>query len=116
MYLKITSALGSALLFAALSQPSFARGKTSSGATQTVTGCVAQGDEPNEYSIKADDGKTYGLKSAKVDLAKHMGHKVTVTGSVTAAKEKNKVSKSGVPEEDMHMKVNDLKMVSTTCQ
>lgn len=115
MFAKITAALGCAVLFAALSQPSFGRGKSSTANT-TVTGCLAKGDEANEYAIKADDGKTYGLKSSKVDLAQHMGHKVTVTGSVTPAKEKTKVSKSGLPEEDMHMRVTDLKMVSTSCQ
>jgi hypothetical protein len=36
--------------------------------------------------------------------------------SISHEKEKTKVSKSGKPEEDMHMKVTDLKMVSTICE
>ena len=111
MLAKISGALACAVLVGGLSQPMSAGDKS---AAATVTGCLAKGDGTNEYAIKADDGKTYGLKSSKVDLAQHMGHKVTVTGAVS--NEKTKVSKSGVPEEDAHMKVTDLKMVSTTCQ
>jgi hypothetical protein len=117
MLVRISGALACAVLIAALSQPTFARGKTNAANTTTVTGCLTQGDEPNEYAIKsAEDGKTYGLKSTKVDLAQHLNHKVTVTGAASHEKEKTKVSKSGKPEEDMHMKVTDLKMVSTSCQ
>jgi hypothetical protein len=116
MLAKISGALACAVLVAGLSQPTFARDKTNTANTATVSGCLTQGDEPNEYAVKAEDGKTYGLKSSKVDLAQHLNHKVTVTGAVSHEKEKTKVSKSGKPEEDMHMKVTDLKMVSTTCQ
>jgi hypothetical protein len=112
MLAKISGALACTVLVGGLSQPMSARDK--SGAT-TVTGCLDKGDGANEYAIKAEDGKTYGLKSSKVALAQHMGHKVTVTGAVSNEKEKTKVSKSGVPEEDAHMKVTDLKMVSATC-
>jgi maltose-binding protein MalE len=118
MLVKISGVLVCAVLVAGLSQPTFARGKTNTANTATVTGCLTQGDEPNEYAVKAtEDGKTYGLKSSnsKVDLAQHLNHKVTVTGTVSQ-KEKTKVSKSGKPEEDAHMKVTDLKMVSPSCQ
>jgi len=116
MLARISGALTCAILVASLSQPIFARGKTNTTNTATVTGCLAQGDEPNEYAIKADDGKTYGLRSSKVNLAQHLNHKVTVTGAVSGEKEKTKVSKSGKVEEDAHMKVTDLKMVSPSCQ
>ena len=116
MFAKLSGALICTVLMAGLSQPTFAFGKTNTGSTATVTGCLMQGDEPNEYAVKAEDGKTYGLKSSSVDLAQHMNHKVTVTGVVTKEKEKTKVSKSGKPEEDVHMKVSALTMVSTSCQ
>jgi hypothetical protein len=116
MLAKISGALACAVLMTGLSQPTFARGKTNTANTASVTGCLTQGDEPNEYAVKAtEDGKAYGLKSSKVDLAQHLNHKVTVTGAVSQ-KEKTKVSKSGKPEEDAHMKVTNLKMVSTNCQ
>jgi hypothetical protein len=84
--------------------------------TATVTGCLAQGDEPTEYAIKTESGKIYALSSSTVDLAKHMNHRVTVTGAATANNEKNSTTSIGQPEEDFLMKVTNLKMVSTTCQ
>src|SRR6267154_419017 len=74
-----------------VTQAGFAQEK-GSGAKATVTGCLQKGDEANEFSITGEDGKTYGLRSSSVDLAKHLGHKVTVTGTLkaeSAEKEKN---------------------------
>src|SRR6266576_6978656 len=50
--------------------------------TQSVTGCLQKGDEPGEYSITGEDGKTYGLRSKAVNLLQHLGHKVTITGTI----------------------------------
>jgi hypothetical protein len=58
-----------------------AQEKSASGKT-TVTGCLQKGDEPGEYSITGEDGKTYGLRSKAVSLSEHLGHKVTVTGTL----------------------------------
>jgi hypothetical protein len=91
-----------------------AKGKT----PVTVTGCLAQGDERNEYAIKDSAGKTYGLKSSKVNLKSHPGHQVTVTGTEykeNEAKEK-KERKSGQAEESEHLRISELKMVSASCQ
>ena len=84
----------------------------------SVTGCLTQGDEANEYAIRDTSGKTFGLKSSKVNLKSHLNHQVTVTGTPTKeneAAEKNE-KKSGKPEESEHLRVTDLKMISTTCQ
>ena len=116
MFTKISLICACGVVATLLTQQSFARGKTNAGNIATVTGCLVQGDEANEYAVKALDGKTYGLKSSKVDLAQHMNHQVTVTGAVKAEKQKTKASSSGKPEEDFHMNVSDLKMVSSTCQ
>jgi hypothetical protein len=115
MLSRISFACASAVVATVLSVPSFAREKTTTAHTATVTGCVAQGDEPNEYAIKTENGKIYGLSSSTVDLVKHMNHRVTVTGAVTN-NEKNSTTSIGQPEEDFLMKVTNLKMVSTTCQ
>src|SRR5206468_86951 len=48
---------------------------------KTVTGCLQKGDEPGEFSITSEDGKTWGLRSTNVKLDQHVGHQVTVTGS-----------------------------------
>jgi len=112
MLSKLSLAVACAALATLLSQPSLARGKTNASTT-TVTGCLVQGDEANEYMVRSAEGKTYGLKGA--DFAQHLNHKVTVTGTVTAEK-KAKTSSNAKPEEDYHMKVSDVKMVSSTCQ
>jgi hypothetical protein len=54
------------------------------GTKTTVTGCLQKGDEAGEYSITGEDGKTYGLRSKTVKLSQHLGHKVTVTGTLRA--------------------------------
>ena len=97
-----------------------AQEKSSTGKT-TVTGCLQKGDEPGEYSIKADDGKTYGLRSKTVSLSKHLGHKVTITGTLrpeSAEKEKAEAqeTKSNEMSEAGDIRVTALKMVSEQCQ
>ena len=87
----------------------------------TVTGCLQKGDEPNEYSITGTDGKTYGLRSNTVNLSKHLGHKVTVTGTLrpeSAEKEKAEAqeTKSNEMTEAGDIHVTGLQMVSEKCQ
>jgi hypothetical protein len=91
------------------------RGKT------TVTGCLQKGDEAGEYSITGQDGKTYGLRSKSVNLSKHLGHKVTVTGTLkpeSEEKEKGEAKENSQKEgaEAGDISVRSLKMVSETCQ
>ena len=94
------------------------------GHTQSVTGCLQKGDEPGEFSITGEDGKTWGLHSKTVKLEDHLGHKVTVTGSPiheSAAKEKAEEKKEGKMEKaagkeeigDLH--VTSVKMISESC-
>ena len=92
-----------------------------SSANKSVTGCLQKGDEPNEYSIKAEDGKTYGLRSKTVDLSKHLGHKVTASGRLrTESAEQGKAeaqeTKSNESTEAGDIRVTDLHMVSEQCQ
>lgn len=87
----------------------------------TVTGCLQKGDEAGEYSITGQDGKTYGLRSKSVNLSKHLGHKVTVMGTLKPESEeheeneaKENSQKEGAEAGDI--RVSSLKMVSETCQ
>src|SRR5258706_13933062 len=106
------SGIGGALLWAA---PAGAQEKKAEGSTVNVTGCLAQGDEKNEFSIKDADGKTYGLKAgAELNLKAHLGHKLTITG--TPIEEKKEKVKAGKVEESEHLRVSNFSMVSTTCQ
>ena len=105
------SAIGAALLWVA---PASAQDKKAEGPTVNVTGCLAQGDGKNEYSIKDADGKTYGLKAgSELNLKVHLGHKVTITG--TPIEEKKAKVKAGKVEESEHLRVSNFSMVSTTC-
>ncbi len=92
-----------------------ARAQEKKGDNVTVTGCLVKGDEAGEYSITGADGKTYGLRSSNVKLAEHLGHKVTVTGTISKIenpkKEEAKTGKAEVGD----LRVNDLKMVSASC-
>jgi len=91
------------------------------GGKKTVTGCLQKGDEAGEYSITGEDGKTYGLRSKAVNLSQHLGHKVTVTGTLkpeSAEKEKGEAQEHQKNEaaEAGDISVTDLKMVSDSCK
>jgi len=87
--------------------------RDNTGSTVNVTGCLAQGDEKNEYAIKDADGKTYGLKAgSELNLKSHLGHKMTVTGTPIEKKEKVKPGKA---EESEHLRVSNFSMISTSC-
>jgi hypothetical protein len=94
-----------------------AQQKDAGNAPVAVTGCLAQGDEANEYSIKDESGKTYGLLGSRVNMKPHVGHKVTVTGTPAKENERKekKEAKAGHTEESEHLRVTALTMVSTTC-
>lgn len=84
----------------------------------TVTGCLQKGDEAGEYSIKAPDGKTYGLTSKTVNLSEHVGHKVKVHGYITPeSAEGNEANENAAGEKggDIDMTVTSLKMEHGAC-
>jgi hypothetical protein len=97
----------------------FAQEKSAGGKT-TVTGCLQKGDEADEFSITGVDGKTYGLRSSAVDLSKHLGHKVTITGTLKAEayeKEKGESEEHEKKEAEAgDIRVTNLKMVSDSCK
>ena len=88
--------------------------------SQTVTGCLQKGDEAGEFSLKGEDGKTWGLRSTSVKLDQHIGHQVTVTGSTThetkaEEKKEGQVENAGSKTEYADLTVTSLKMVSESC-
>jgi hypothetical protein len=89
-----------------------------SGDTKTVTGCLQKGDEADEFSLTGEDGMLYGLRSSSVQLAPHVGHKVTVSGKFKAEgyeKDEDEKKESGKKEAG-DIQVSSLKMVSDSCQ
>src|SRR5579871_863094 len=55
---------------------------TRSGKSQSVTGCLAKGSTDGEFTLTTTDGKTYNVRTnSDVNLAEHINHKVTITGT-----------------------------------
>jgi hypothetical protein len=99
----------------------------------SMTGCLARGSEANTYVLNNTESKgpkTAEIISSKVDLAPHVGHKVTLTGTTVSTKaaakaevkaEGKKATKGDVKKEmkeeagEHHMSVTALTMVSASC-
>ena len=86
-----------------------------------ITGCLSKGDSSNEYQVNAPNGGTWEVKSDAVDLASHVGHTVTVTGTVNnamahGAKEKAKDKTMDNPNEHGQLTITNVKMVSESCK
>jgi hypothetical protein len=90
--------------------------KEKGGDSVTVTGCLQKGDKFGEYSITGEDGRRYSLRSRTVELFKHVGHKVTVTGTKMREENEDKEKKEARGGEYADLRVTDLKMISETCQ
>ncbi len=94
--------------------------QNAAGKTISVTGCLAKGESAKEFHLTGDDGKVYELRSDKVSLADHVGHKVTVKG--TAVKESEREEKEEGEKNEArenkaaNLQVTDLQMVSDTCK
>ena len=95
----------------------FAQTKTGDQNT-TVTGCLQKGDEANEFAITGEDGRAYQLLNSAVDLSKHVGHKVTITGTFKAEKREGQSAEYNQQEtkEAGTIHVVTLKMVSKSCK
>jgi hypothetical protein len=92
----------------------------SASKTNAVTGCLQKGDQPDQFSITGEDGKSWDLRSSTVKLADHVGHQVTVTGSPireTKAAEKNEgqLEDAARKTEITELRVASVKMVSQSC-
>jgi hypothetical protein len=129
MNLKIATGLIALLMFASAATLAKSDDKdTDSKKVRTLTGCLQKGDGANEYVLSAKNGSTWELRSDSVDLAPHVGHTVTITGTASRAHAKAHEMKEGAKEEMKehgmaknekergHLKVTNLTMVSDTCQ
>jgi Protein of unknown function (DUF5818) len=125
-----TSGIALALGLLLLAGVSFAQDTTSSGksksATRIVTGCLAQGSNSEKWVLTGNDGSTWDLKSDSVPLADHVGHTITVKGTVSNVtahnmKEESKdaAASAGMKKtnnEHGDLEVASLKMVSKSCK
>jgi hypothetical protein len=117
VWLALFVSFSSVLLYGA---PQMAGEKPS--ATQTVTGCLQKGTEAGGFFLISTEDKHWELyANPDVSLAEHVGHTVTVTGTV-AHRSKAQEEKSQ-PHEQKEMggkqhadlQVSSVKMVSATC-
>lgn len=125
---KIATAVIALFMFAGAAGLAIAQDttKTTHKKTRTLTGCLQQGEDANEYNLAAKGGGTWEIKSDSVRLGNHVGHTVTVTGVVSNAKlhgmkedAKGEMKEHGMAEhakEHGHLIVTGLTMVSDTCQ
>lgn len=88
----------------------------------SVTGCLKKGSEDGGYYITGQDGKTWELSSKSVNLSEHVNHTVSLSGhemqesqADEAKTETSEKSESGGNNYG-DLRVNNLKMVSTSCQ
>ena len=82
--------------------------------TQRVTGCVKKGPEANHYRLLDDNGKLWKLQSKNVSFAPHVGHWVTVSGTIPQ-KSNNDNDKAGDTSPQNDLVVTKLDMVRDTC-
>ena len=96
--------------------------EASAGSKQSVTGCLQKGDEAGGFTVTGADGKVWELHSKSVQLADHVGHTVTVTGSTDKGSmtEEEKIEanekKEAGDKEQGDLRVGTLKMVSDSCK
>jgi hypothetical protein len=115
-------ALGTMFLLPSLGMTGQNETSEKSAKVRKITGCVAKGDSENEYQITTPGGNTWEVKSNDaVDLAAHVGHTVTLTGTVNnadlhAAKEKAKEKTMDNPDEHGHLTPTSMKMVAESCK
>lgn len=109
--------LSTALLYGA---PQMASDKAA--ATQTITGCLQKGNEAGGFFLISTENKHWELyPESGVSLADHVGHTVTVTGTVahrtSAQEEKSQPTekKEMGKKEHADLNVSSVKHVSETC-
>jgi hypothetical protein len=106
--LAVAFVLGSAALAATATSH---QAKERSSATVTVAGCLHNGTTTDVFVLTAKDGKGWDLSSKTVDISKHVGHTVSVTGTpVTTA-----TTDGSAASATTRLDVSDLKMVSESC-
>jgi ABC-type sugar transport system substrate-binding protein len=128
MKLKIVMAVLALFVFAGATGLAAAQEtkKTTHKKTRALTGCLQKSDDANEYNLTTGKGGTWEVKSDSVDLSKHVGHTVTVTGVVSNAKmhgmkedAKDEAQEHGMDKkatEHGHLTATHVKMVSEGCK
>lgn len=96
-------------------------GQKKNDKVRTITGCLQAGEKTGEYTLVGEDGSTWELHSKSDEMRSHVGHTVTVTGTVWhpnmhGAKEKAKDETNSSATEHGHLRVSEVQMVSESCK
>ncbi len=114
------------LLLCACLLPAFARtGQEAAKKTVTITGCLQKGNALDRFTLTGHNGKAYGLRSASVKLSDHVGHSVTIKGTLKRDPKRDDYDFEGSEAKEGYGKdqvldqvdvdVTSLKMNSTSC-
>jgi hypothetical protein len=111
--------------------PELQRDGAAGGKAVTLSGCVARGGSSGTYTLAsnvkveaaptdADQPRTVALAGTDVDLAPHLGHIVSLTGSYLAATEPTAGTEKPAPAADASkplrtFTVKSLQMVAASC-
>jgi hypothetical protein len=78
-----------------------------------ATGCLYRRDRPGDFALTTRDGKLYYVESSTVDLAAHVRHTVTITGTFVPNKDtKDDPDKN---QEVPTILASKLEMIRKTC-
>jgi hypothetical protein len=127
MNLKIATGLIALLMFASAVPLAKSEDKDSK-TVRKLTGCLHKGDGANEFVLNAKNGSRWELRSDSVDMAPHVGHTVTITGTAGRAhakahemKEevKGEMKEHGMAKDEKergHLEVTKLTHVNDACK
>jgi hypothetical protein len=82
---------------------------------QRVTGCLRKEANTKRYRLMDENGKLWNLQSKNVSFAPHLGHMVTVSGSIPQ-KSSNDNDKAGDTSPQNDLVVTKLDMVRDSCK
>jgi ABC-type sugar transport system substrate-binding protein len=110
-------ALLSAVVAAALV---IAFGAVAHAKSAKYTGCLAKGDEANEFKLTNVDGGSdeYELVGGGKDMKNHVGHKIEVTGVKMSSKSAEKAEHAEKGESESshkHLRVKAMRHIAETC-
>ena len=108
--LVVAGALGCALVVQAQDAPA--------PKEHSMTGCLAKGTADGSFIVtNVGEGKgpnAIGIVSSTANLAPHVGHKITVTGTAVPVKDAEAMTPAP-PKAPHYMKLTAVKMESPTC-
>jgi hypothetical protein len=98
-------------LLVAVPKPTMAQEDNIDNATHMATGCLRQGPTGNIFLLTDENGKMWSLRSKTVPLKVHVGHTVTVTGTIPKPS-----NDSGDTAPQNYLVVSKVEMVRDNCK